>query len=223
MRRYSYSVIMCSAALLLVGCGSATPHVGSERTTGASDGVVVLEQGSRIATMESPNDVLAWGSYLLKVDVLDESEKNTSSWGPNEVQIGRDVTVRVDDVLWAHPDAITKVEHGQNLDVYTFPGYVRSGDVTEKAVEEGDLRMELGQEYVIAMADDIDPEGEQSLTLLGVLPAGADGFLFPSGEQLKYSSAETSLNAGLAEAPAVSGPRPGESLVDRLERWIEEP
>ncbi|MDQ3526644.1 MAG: hypothetical protein M3424_01900 [Actinomycetota bacterium] len=231
MARISHLLLISSvSAALVAGCGTTTAPTGAEgdqatttTTTTNSGEVVVLEQGTRIATIESPDDLTSWGSYLLRVVATGECERNVSPLGPGEELVGREVTVRVEEVLWAHPDALGGVSDGQVLPVYTFPGYLRSNGLATPAAEEGDLRMEIGGRYVIAMADDVTPEGEQTLTLLGTFPTDDDGFSLSDGTDLEFSTVSRALDQSVEDAPSNSGPRPGESLVERLERYSGAP
>jgi hypothetical protein len=219
-----YAVLVAVAALL-AGCGDATPPSTQEAATSQviDPEVVVLGEGTPIVTIESMETIVTWGSHLLRVEAIDESERNSSPLGPGEEMIGRDVTVRVDEVLWSHPEAVSEITPGQHLPVYTFPGYLRTDGDTVPAVEDGQLRMELGEQYVIAMADDTNLEGGQILTLLTTLAPDSDVITLPDGSDLRFGTAKRELTAAADAAPPHVGPRPGESLVERLERSTDAP
>lgn len=151
--------LRCVAALsvaagLVCGCGdtSTTTKADSSVEVAPPEETTVLDEGTPIVTIESTADIVAWGSHVLRVEVLAENERNTSPVGPGEELVGRDVIVQVSDVLWSHSDAVTAVDPGQRLTVYTFPGYLRAGEQTMPAVEEGHLRMDIGGRYVLVMA-----------------------------------------------------------------------
>lgn len=222
--------LRCVAALsvaagLVCGCGdtSTTTKADSSVEVAPPEETTVLDEGTPIVTIESTADIVAWGSHVLRVEVLAENERNTSPVGPGEELVGRDVIVQVSDVLWSHSDAVTAVDPGQRLTVYTFPGYLRAGEQTMPAVEEGHLRMDIGGRYVLVMADDTTPEGEQILTLLTTLAPEGGAVRLPGGTALELSEVQRELAGASRVALPGSGPRPGESLVQRLERLTEAP
>ena len=181
--------------------------------------MVVLERGTRLANIGSAQDLAGWASYVLLVEVTGETERNASPHGPGEELVGRDVAVLVEEVVWAHPAAVTDVNTGEPLTICTFPGYVRAGGQLTPAVEEGDTRLEVGGDYVVVMADDLDLEGGQILTLLDGFAAGDDPPTLSDGTPLEATA--LAQDDQLDAATDGNGPRPGESLVERLERHAE--
>lgn len=213
------------SAALLAGCGgedSQESAVPSAAVSTAADTItletVTLGAGTPIVTVEATEDIVAWGSYVLAVEAVAESERHTSPIGPGETMIGRDVTVQVREVLWSHPQAVTEVKAGEQLSVYTFPGFLQTNERTVPAVEEGQVRMAIGEAYVLVMADDTTTEGDQILTLLSTLEPDDSIVRLPDGTDIGLEAERARLAEATSAAPADSGPRRGESLVQRLER-----
>lgn len=213
----TYVALLTGLTLTCGACGSGTSPDEAAETT--SPDTVVLERGTRLASIDSTHDIAEWASYVLRVEVTGESERNASPQAPGEELVGRDVAVLVEEVVWAHPAAVTDVNTGEPLTIYTFPGYVRAGGQLTPAVEEGDTRLEVGSDYVVVMADDLDLGGGQILTLLDGYAAGDDPPTLADGTPLE--STALAEDEQLAGGSGGDGPRPGESLVERLERYTE--
>lgn len=214
------------ALFAVVGCGEASVSQGGS-TSSASQSVtssteseagptVLREAGTPIVPAESLDDIARWGSLMLVVSVTREEARNTSSAGPGEVEIGRDLDVRVEQVLWEHPQAVTKVSPGDELSLYTFPGFVEVDGQRSPAAPENSVRMDVGQQYVVALTDDV-VDGAQVLTLLTTLRLESDSMQLPSSQTV--SRAEVSADLERLRADDLNtGPREGESLVQRVER-----
>lgn len=215
-----------AASLTLSGCGTqsadapAGPQasVAGPTTSAESSEPVVLEAGTYIVEVEDAEDIAQWASWLLEVEVIGEEPRNTSPAGEGDSLVGRDVLVRVDAVVWGHADGVTPVRDGEEMTLYTFPGFIEQGGDRRPAVEEGTLRMEVGGRYAAVVADDV-VDDRQVLTLIGTLPIEGEDIRLPNGSSLTISSAREALAAIDPAVPV--GPRPGESLVERLERWSD--
>lgn len=215
-----------AASLTLSGCGAQSADApggpqasaAGPATPAGSSEPIVLEAGTSIVRVEDAEDIAQWGSWLLEVEVIGEKARNSSPAGEGESYVGRDVLVRVDAVVWGHADGVTPVRDGEEMTLYTFPGYVEQGGDRRPAVEEGTLRMEVGGRYAAVVADDV-VDDRQVLTLIGTLPIEGAAIRLPNGSSLTISSAREALAAIDPAVPV--GPRSGESLVERLERWSD--
>ncbi len=219
------SVVACcvAASTLLAGCGSSgviqssrsevtpAPAVRSEDPT-----TVVREAGTVMVPAESLEDIARWGSSMLVVSVTGENARSASSAGPGEVEIGRDLAVRVEQVVWQHPGAVTTVSAGDQLSIYTFPGYVEIDGQRSPARAQGALRMEVGQRYAVALTDDIT-DGAQVLTLLNTFLLEADAIRLPDSPALSQAQVAAELE-DLSTDSGNTGPEKGESLLQRVER-----
>ncbi|PZU46681.1 MAG: hypothetical protein DI571_05175 [Arsenicicoccus sp.] len=75
-------------------------------------------------------------------------------------------------------------------------------------MQEGEVRMDVGRQYVVAMTDDV-VDGAQALTLLTTVHLEAATIpLARATSELEQLSAED----------LETGPREGESLIQRVER-----
>ncbi|ANS80483.1 hypothetical protein SGUI_3087 [Serinicoccus hydrothermalis] len=208
---------------LLVGCGTVadqsswSQEVSPAETTTSAAPPVVVGAGTTIAEMDGPDEIARWASQVLVV--TPRSEEPRDDGGATEV--GRDVTVEVDEVIWTASDAITGLTEGRQWTFYEYPAYARSGGRLVPAVEEGQGRLELGEQRVVVVADDV-VDGRQGLTLLHVSTL--------EGGAAALAGSSTSVDAGdlarevdaAAEHVDRLAPRTGESLVQRLERQVEE-
>lgn len=210
----------------VVGCGetsvseggsasSASPPVtnstGSDARTTA-----VREAGTPIVPAESLDDIARWGSSMLIVTVTEEKVRNTSSAGPGEIELGRDLHVRVEQVLWQHPKVVTAVSPGDQFSIYTFPGFIEVDGRRSPAAPEDSVRMDVGQQYAVALADDV-VDGAQVLTLLNTFVLESDSMLLPNSTSVPHAQVTADLKR-LSADETNSGPRDGESLVQRVER-----
>lgn len=105
---------------------------------------------------EEPQQWVDWGSYVVVAEVAAEREIEVSYLLP--VGEGRQVDLAVDKVLWAHPEAITPVSAGQTVPLDVSPGWSDGSPV----VLDGDTRMEVGDTYLLTLADSYD-DGQQDL------------------------------------------------------------
>ncbi|WP_281964837.1 hypothetical protein [Serinicoccus marinus] len=176
---------------------------------------VVREAGTLIVPAESLKDIARWGSSMLVVSVTGENARSTSSAGPGEVELGRDLSVRVEKVVWQHPQAVTTVSAGDQLSIYTFPGYVEINGQRSPARAQGSVRMEVGQRYVVALTDDI-ADGAQVLTLLNTFVYEANTIQLSDTRPL--SQAQVSAELEDLTHRVNSWPEEGESLLQRVER-----
>lgn len=211
---------------VLVACGE-TPGPEEESvpgfsTTTASAGksgpeeTALREPGTPVVPAASLDDIARWGSSMLVVSVTGEDARMSSSAAPGEVEVGRDLAVKVEQVVWQHPRAVTTVSAGDRLTIYTFPGFVELDGKRSPAVAEGAVRMDVGLRYVVAMTDDL-VNGAQVLTLLNAFVLEEDFIWLHESEPV--SLAEAAADLGHLSADEVdAGPRAGESLIQRLER-----
>lgn len=182
----------------------------------AAETTAVREAGTPIVPAESLDDIARWGSSMLAVSVIGEEVRNTSSAGPGEVELGRDLTVRVERIIWQHPQAVTSVSVGDQLSIYTFPGFVEVDGQRSPAVPEGATRMDVGEEYVVALADDV-VDGAQVLTLLNTFTLESGSMRLPGSAPVPNDQAAADLKR-LTTDEVRTGPKDGESLIQRVER-----
>ena len=126
--------VALTSLVVLSGCGDTSADNTSAMTVTATSATtaarsedpttVVREAGTLIVPAQSLEDIARWGSSLLVVSVIGENARSTSPVGRGEVEIGRDLNVRVEQVVWQHPLAVTTVSAGDQLSIYTFPGYI---------------------------------------------------------------------------------------------------
>lgn len=223
--RASLAVLAVTLATL-VGCsepaapeteivpGAATSTDGSARSE--PQPTAIRGAGTLIVSAESLDDIARWGSSMLVVSVTGEKARSTSPAGPDEVEVGRDLAVRVEEVVWQHPRAVTAVSPGDHLSIYTFPGYVEVDGQRSPAVQEGEVRMDVGRQYVVAMTDDF-VDGAQALTLLTTVHLEADAIRLDEAATIPLARATSELEQLSAE-DLETGPREGESLIQRVER-----
>lgn len=207
----------------LVGCGetsvSERGSASSLAPTAASSvqsdtqATAVREAGTPIVPADSLDDIARWGSSMLVVSITGEEARLSSSAAPGEVELGRDLAARVEQVLWQHPQAVTTVSAGDPLTIYTFPGFVEVDGQRSPAVPEGAVRMDVDQQYVVAMADDL-VDGKQVLTLLNAFLLETDSMLMNNSKSVLLTEAAADLRQLSADG-VDSGPRDGESLVQR--------
>ncbi|MFK5581954.1 hypothetical protein [Serinicoccus sp. LYQ131] len=214
------------ALIVLGGCGgpsvveepgTATVTTSSARSTANSEeGPVIREAGTQIVSADSLADISRWGSSMLVVSVTGENSRSTSSAGPGEVELGRDLAVRVEHVIWQHPLAVTSVSAGDELSIYTFPGYVEINGQRSPAAAQGTVRMAVGQQYVVVLADDI-ADGAQVLTLLNTFVLESDAIRLPDSAPIPRAQVAANLKDRSADQ-VDTGPKDGESLLQRVER-----
>jgi hypothetical protein len=116
----------------------------------------------------TPQELVDWGSHVVFVDV--QTEREVEARYPAQGQ-GRELDLRVDQVLWSHPQAVTPVVAGAVVGLEVSPGW-SNGD---PAVLEGTERLEVGRTYTVTLVDGYH-EGEQYLGYLfgSIAPADAD-------------------------------------------------
>ena len=221
------ALLAVTALLVLSGCGDTSVVDRTETATvtaissgAAASGVdptfVVREAGTLIVPVESLEDIARWGSSVLVVSVMGENARNTSSVGPGEVELGRDLGVRVERVVWQHPQAVTTVSVGDQLSIYTFPGFVEINGHRSPASAQGAVRMEVGQRYVVTLTDDIADDA-QVLTLVSTFVLQAGAIHLPDPPALAPALVAAELQ-DLSADQGDTGPEEGESLLQRVER-----
>ncbi|WP_237768158.1 hypothetical protein [Serinicoccus sp. CNJ-927] len=212
-------MLLALGCALLAGCASGgeepTPR-SRPPSTGASAAatLVVVGSGTTIVHLDSQDEIARWASQVLVV--TPRSEEPRDHGGAPEV--GRDVTVEVDEVIWTAADAITSLGEGQRSTFYEYPAYVQGEGELVPAVEEGRSRLELGQPGVVFLADDV-VDDEQGLTLLHVsaLEEGQISLAGAAG-RVDISHLAQQVDAAALRVDRLT-PHPGESLVQRLERY----
>ena len=220
------ATVALTALVVLSGCGDTSADNTSAMTVTATSATtaarsedfttVVREAGTLLVPAQSLEDIARWGSSMLVVSVTGENARSASSAGPGEVELGRDLGVRVEQVVWQHPQAVTTVSAGDQFSIYTFPGYVEIDGRRSPARAQGALRMEVGQRYAVALTDDIT-DGAQVLTLLNTFVLEADAIQLPDSPPLSQAQASAELKALSADS-VNTGPEKGESLPERVER-----
>ncbi|WP_157609197.1 hypothetical protein [Serinicoccus marinus] len=213
-----FALAACGGASVSETGGEASSDAPAAVSSGenAAETTAVREAGTPIVPAASLGDIARWGSSVLAVSVVGEEARNTSSAGPGEVELGRDLTVRVEQVVWQHPQAVTRVSAGDQLSIYTFPGFVEVDGQRSPAAPEGAIRMNVGEEYVVAMADDVT-DGAQVLILLNTFSWESGSMKFPNSAPVPEEQVAADLER-LSTEEAGSGPRVGESLIQRVER-----
>ncbi len=143
-----------------------------------------------------------WGSHVVVAEVTDE---HVGSSYPGGVE--RSLDLWVQSLLWSHPDAIAAVEDGDHIRVDAGIGWRQEGSVLRPVVHAGnEVRLEVGDRYVVALADTVTA-GEQGLLALPGSARAVPERWDELSEQL----------ASLSPDPA-RAPRPGEALDQRVLR-----
>lgn len=174
----------------VTGCGTGSSEKATEEIP--VDPYIIAQK---------PQQWVDWGSYVVVAEVAAEREIEVSYLLP--VGEGRQVDLAVDKVLWSHPDAVTPVSAGQTVVLDVSPGWSDGSPV----VLDGDTRMEVGDTYLLTVADSYD-DGEQGFTpLFGSVSAADEGAVAVAQEQL----------TGLLPDPA-RAPRAGEPWDARFMR-----
>lgn len=144
-----------------------------------------------------------WGSHVVVAEVIDEQ---VGSSYPSGVE--RSLDLRVQSLLWSHPDAITALEDGDRIRVDAGIGWRQEGSALQPVVHAGnEVRLEVGDRYVVALADTVTAAGEQGLLALPGSARAVPERLDELSEQL----------ASLSPDPAIA-PRPGEAFDQRVVR-----
>lgn len=145
----------------------------------------------------SPQEFVDWGSHVVFVQVLAEREVDPRyPMALTEGQVGREVDLVVQQVLWSHPDAVTPVAEDDRVSLEVSPGWVGE----HPAVLEGTQRLEVGRTYTLTLVDSYH-DGDQYLD-----------YLFGTIQQASAADAATLKEQVSVLSPDPDrGPRPGET------------
>ncbi len=157
-----FSGVVAAAVLGLVGvtgCGAGPPAEEPEEITPSAEATEEIPINPYIIA-QKPQQWVDWGSHVIAAEVVAEREIEPSYYLDADLQ-GREVDLALEEVLWSHPQAVTPVTVSQTVSLDVSPGW--SND--NPAVQEGDTRMDVGDTYLLTLADSYD-DGEQDLICL---------------------------------------------------------
>ncbi|MBM9460756.1 hypothetical protein JK386_12650 [Nocardioides sp. zg-536] len=170
------AVLAAAAAVIVLALAVAQPWTGTPDSSAelpVADGPVEVLKGG-MASEAWPswtwNEWAAWSDVVVLADVTSESEEGTYSAadGSGESTIGRKVTVKVGDVLWARDSAFAV---GDRVDVSAAGWVDRPGEKRVRIALETAPRLEVGRTYVLALRSaggcDADTGGSEGWSVLG--------------------------------------------------------
>lgn len=225
MTSLSHRLFIGAAALLLAGCSTS----GSEPET-APDSPTLSLQGSSYFDTKDPRTWIQWGSYVAQITVLKETEiGNTiqpAEGGPEdplEAPSTRELEIKIDNLLWTNPHAVSSVAQSERLSVTSYDGWtVVDGydgwTVVDGAripfVLEGSVRMDVGSSYYVVLIDDV-VDGAQTLNYL-------DGTAVPMSDEdgLISKQFSTLIESGVKPKDSSNRPGPGVPFDDRIARFV---
>ncbi len=233
---------MVTSLLALAGCGTAVDPGATtvsvrEDAPPASETLPTLEEGTGpdVVVAEGveyddfgdPANWATWGSYAAYVTV--EAERKVSVplvQGAGEEEdfhdgtIHRDLDLRVEQVVWEHPGAITLLADGASVTVRTYGWQtLRNGRVVPFAYD-GQERMEIGGRYLVILSDGL-VDGEQ---VLGPLRAFTVEGTVVDSAGAPVDGMDVAAVTDLLDRQPIDpdlGPRPGEDLGVRILRTGE--
>lgn len=174
---------LATVGLLLLSTGCATngdpdsasdPAADVTATSDDSRGALrtVSVEASRYFDPTTPDSIRQWGSYLALVTLTGDSEIpqviNPAPGGPEEPMAGpsmRGLDFRVEEVLWANPQAISELAVGDVINTETGDGYTEVDGEVVAVLTDGNVALEVGQSYVVGLVDDL-ADGQQVLEYL---------------------------------------------------------
>lgn len=154
------------APLLLAGCA---PGPAADESLAAGSRPTVTSEASFYFDVKDPAVWRTWGSALAVVEVTDErSITQTIEPGPGgqedpvEDHSLRGLTLRVTEVAWTSPSAVTQLKRGVEIEVQSL-GFTEDG--RSALVLEGTTRMDVGRSYLVVLIDDV-VDGKQTVDYL---------------------------------------------------------
>lgn len=186
----------------VAGCGAGSSDEPPQARSGPSDELPEERMADVYLVADQPQQWVDWGSHVVGAEISDEREIEVSYLLSNGQQ-GREVDLAVAQVLWSHPEAVTSVAADQTVTLDVSPGWISGSPV----VYEGDTRMEVGDAYLLTLADHY-ADGEQQLTRLFGSVSQAD--------QSAVAAAEQQLSGMVADPGRA--PRTGEAWDARFMR-----
>lgn len=214
-----------SSATTGVSSSAATTDVSSSPATTTED-EVVEEHGDEWDDFSDPQTWSKWASYVVAVHVDSEEELPLQTiTGTTEAPIvfddvHRDLTVTVEEVVWVHPGALLTLDEGESQVLPFVSGWLVQDDRRVPVKPQESDRMEVGQRYVVVLADTVDDNGAQALGTLRSYRL--DGTRIAS-EEAPAGLVTTDAIPQLLEEPTDERlfPVPGESLGARIVRTHE--
>lgn len=148
----SFSAVVLGCALLLAGCSNATPEASSAKSQDKRS--VLLADGAGWKPGQTLDDWVTYGDYVLAVTPTDETEvpPDESEIKRGDGTISRQLTLRVDDVVWSSPLADRPAPVSMPFRAWGW--HFANGDLndrTEMAAADAP-RVEKGHQYLIAVA-----------------------------------------------------------------------
>ena len=180
--RHLLGLVIVGLPVLSTGCATddqpehASSHQAVNETPTSDDSKGALRtvsvEASRYFEPTDPDSIRQWGSYLVRVTLTGDSEIpqviNPAPGGPEEPMAGpsmRGLEFRVEEILWVNAHAISELAVGAVINTETGDGYTEVDGEVVAVLTDGSLPLEVGQDYVVALVDDL-ADGEQVLEYL---------------------------------------------------------
>lgn len=230
MSRWVAAGLLVTAACFVSSCagGSDPPGESTGASASGPDLATLTQQADFYMDVASPEAWAAWGSSVVVATVVDEvpeaGEAAASDGASSTADLSlRRMTLRVDEVVWSRPDAVTKVSAPGTLAVRSH-GFSQDG--RSAVVLDGTTRMEVGATYLVVLVDDVAADGTQTLEYLD----GTAQPLDASGTTIAQRAASglggdtvDAVVTRIEQAPAdptVPGPEPGTSFDERIIAFV---